>query len=259
MDLKTIVIGTILVSSGYTMAEAKQELTPEQKAQRREALITRVGGLVPRQGTPQGRIAFVNAQKKIPIEEFKDTFAKNSSKVKGVDFWTTVESVTVTNANQLRKVNNAQIAIFIVDVPDLPMSLIAVEEGWAIMNVRALQDEKTNAELLRHRSKNEFARVYGILCGGASSQFKSRIMNEVSKPADLNGCTDELPVDVTAKMLTYLEAHGVKSQQLIPYRRAVQEGWAMPPTNDVQKAIWEQIHAIPDKPITIEYDPKRDK
>jgi len=25
------------------------------------------------------------------------------------------------------------------------------------------------------------------------------------------------------------------------------------PTNDVQKAIWEKVHAIPDKPITIEY------
>jgi len=84
-------------------------------------------------------------------------------------------------------------------------------------------------------------------------------MNAVSKPADLNGCTDELPVDVTAKMLPYFEARGVKSEQLIPYRVAVQEGWAPQPTNDVQRTIWNQIHAIPDKPITIEFDPKKDK
>ena len=82
MSFKTIIIGFVLIYSGYTIAEAKQELTPEQKAERREALIARVGGLVPRQGTPLGRIAFINAQKKIPIDELKDTFANNSSKVK---------------------------------------------------------------------------------------------------------------------------------------------------------------------------------
>jgi hypothetical protein len=257
MSFKTIIIGFVLIYSGYTIAEAKQELTPEQKAERREALIARVGGLVPRQGTPLGRIAFINAQKKIPIDELKDTFANNSSKVKGVDFWINAESVTVANANKLKKANDAQIAIFIVDVPDLPMSLMAIEEGWAIMNVRALEDGKPSAELLRHRTKIEFARVYGILCGGASSQFKSRIMNEVSKPSDLNGCTDELPVDVTAKIPIYLEAHGVRSLQLIPYRRAVQEGWAPAPTNDVQKAIWDKVHAMPTAPIKIKPEEKK--
>ena len=259
MNLKTIIIGLTLIASGYAMAESKAELTPEQRAERREALIARVGGLVPRQGTPLGRIAFVNAQKRVPVEEFKATFERNSSKVKGVDFWTDAESVSVANANELRKANNAQIAIFFVDVPDLPMSLMAVEEGWAIINIRALGDEKTSADLLRHRSKNEFARIYGIICGGVASQFKSRIMNEVSKPSDLNGCTDELPVDVTAKMPIYLEAHGIKSLQLIPYRRACQEGWAPAPTNEVQQAIWDKVHSIPDKPLTIEFDPKIDK
>ncbi|MBQ4200475.1 MAG: hypothetical protein II649_11430 [Kiritimatiellae bacterium] len=259
MNFKTAIIGIILVASGHSFAEAKKELTPQERAERRSALIARVGGLVPRPGTPSGRIAFVNAQKRIPVDEFKATFAKNATKVRGVDSWVEAESVSVANANTLRKANNAEFAVFIVDVPDLPMSLIAVEEGWAIMNIRALDDGKTKDDLLRHRAKNEFARVYGILCGGASSQFKSQIMNTISKPSDLNGCTDDLPVDVTAKIPMYLEGRGVKSEQLIPYRRAVQEGWAKPPTNDVQKAIWEQVHSIPDKPIKIEFDPKKDK
>lgn len=259
MNFKTAIIGIAIVAAGYTFAESKPELTPQERAERREALIARVGGLVPRPGTPSGRIAFVNAQKRIPVDEFKATFAKNASKVRGVDTWAEAESVSVATANALRKLNNAQFAVFIVDDPALPMSLIAVEEGWAIMNIRALGDDKTKDELLRHRAKNEFARVYGILCGGASSQFKSQIMNTISKPSDLNGCTDELPVDVTAKIPMYLEGRGVKSEQLIPYRRAVQEGWAAAPTNDVQKAIWEEIRALPAKPIKIEYDPAKGK
>jgi len=39
------------------------------------------------------------------------------------------------------------------------------------------------------------------------------------------------------------------------YRRACHLGWAPPPTNDVQRAIWEKIKAEkergPTKPITI--------
>lgn len=259
MNFKTMTLALAVVSAGHAMSEAKTELTPEQKAERRESLISRAGGLVPRKGTPSGRIVFVNAQKRIPIDVFKGTFAKNATKVKGVDVWTGVESASVANANAIRRANGAQFAIIIVDSPGMPMSLIALEEGWAMMNVNALDDGKPNAELLQHRSQNEFARIFGILCGGASSQFKSHIMNAVSKPSDLNGCTDELPVDILAKMPTYLETHGVKSLQLVPYRHAVQEGWAMPPTNDVQKAIWDQIHRIPDKPMTIEFDPKANK
>ena len=43
------------------------------------------------------------------------------------------------------------------------------------------------------------------------------------------------------------------------YKLACQEGWVPEPTNDVQRTIWKQVHSIPDKPITIEFDPKKDK
>ena len=48
----------------------------------------------------------------------------------------------------------------------------------------------------------------------------------------------------------------VKKERRIPYRVAVQEGWAAPPTNDYQKAVWEQVKADkergPTNPITIQ-------
>ena len=52
---------------------------------------------------------------------------------------------------------------------------------------------------------------------------------------------------------------GIFSRQMVPYSRACREGWAPFPTNAVQKAFWEKVHAIPDRPITIEFDPKKDK
>ena len=61
------------------------------------------------------------------------------------------------------------------------------------------------------------------------------------------------------RMYSGMGRFGITRERRVPYRVAVQEGWAAQPTNDYQKAIWQEIHAIPDKPITIEFDPKKDK
>ena len=66
-------------------------------------------------------------------------------------------------------------------------------------------------------------------------------------------------MDVVQRFWDYMKPLGVLPAQRATYMKACQEGWAPPPTNDVQKAVWEKVHAIPDKPITIEYDPKKDK
>lgn len=230
---------------------ATNSLTPEQRAEHKAAVVARVGGLLPRPGTPSGRIAIVNSQSIVAIDAFKTTYAKFANRVKGVDYWTVADSVGVETALSEKKKHYAQFAVFIVDSKSLPMSLIALEECWAIMNIRPLVDGCLDKALVMHRAKNEFARVLGIICGGASSQFPSAIMNEVSKPTDLNGCTDDLPVDVTAKIPRYLENHGVKGERITSYRKACEEGWAPAPTNDVQKAVWDKVHALPTEPIKI--------
>jgi len=42
-------------------------------------------------------------------------------------------------------------------------------------------------------------------------------------------------------------------------REACQEGWAPAPTNDIQKAIWNEVRQLPAKPIKIEFDPAKGK
>ena len=256
---KLIILLVAAMSFTVAISAAKPKLTQEERAAISKANKERVGGLLPRPGTPMGRIAFVNAQSKVDIDDLKATFERNSTRIRGVDYWVDGSAPTVTSAKVEKEKLNAQFALFIIDDPALPMSLLAVEDGWAFLNVAAIGDANTKPELLTHRAKNEFARVFGLLCGGVSSQFNSAIMNSITNPKDLNGCTDELPVDVTSKMAGYLALRGVKAEQLTSYQRACQEGWAPPPTNDVQRAIWKKVHAIPDKPITIEFDPKKDK
>lgn len=36
---------------------------------------------------------------------------------------------------------------------------------------------------------------------------------------------------------------GVKKPRRIAYRQAVIEGWALPPTNDYQKVVWQEAKA----------------
>ncbi len=68
-----------------------------------------------------------------------------------------------------------------------------------------------------------------------------------------------IPIDMANRYTSYLATLGVKPAHERTYRQACKEGWAPPPTNDIQRAIWQKVHKIPDNPMTIEYDPKKDK
>ena len=258
MNYRTMIcLATMCLASTLALADAKQVPVKDGKPTSKEERIARVGGLLPRPGTPTGKIVFVNNQKAVPVEDLKATQERNSLKLRGLCHWTNDVPATVESAASVKQGLKANFALFIVDDAKLPMSLIAVEDKWAFVNIAPLKGSGVDGELLRQRAKNELARVFGGLCGGMSSQFKSKLMNTVDSPKDLNGCTDELPVDTTAKMMQYVELRGCKPLQLAPYSRACREGWAPPPTNDVQRAIWEKVHAIPDNPMKIEYDPKK--
>jgi hypothetical protein len=50
---------------------------------------------------------------------------------------------------------------------------------------------------------------------------------------------------------------GVLPAQRATYLKACEEGWAPAPTNDVQKAIWDKVHAMPTEPIKIKPETKK--
>ena len=49
----------------------------------------------------------------------------------------------------------------------------------------------------------------------------------------------------------------VTQRSVTNYRTAVKEGWAPQPTNDVQKAIWDKVHAMPTEPLKIKSETKK--
>ena len=50
---------------------------------------------------------------------------------------------------------------------------------------------------------------------------------------------------------------GVQAARPVVYSVACRQGWAPAPTNAIQKAIWDKVHAVPATPMKIEFDPKK--
>ena len=142
---------------------------------------------------------------------------------------------------------------------DLPALSVYPEERIGIVNADQLKggDDPSLPEM---RVSKEVWRAIGFVGGLGFSPAENDIMQPIYtlKELDANRHPFIQPMNM-ARMQGMWKRFGVKKERRIPYRVAVQEGWAAQPTNDYQRAVWNEIHAIPDKPIKIEFDPKKDK
>lgn len=154
-----------------------------------------------------------------------------------------------------------ELSLYIIDDEKLPMSLVAPEGRWGFVNVAPLAKGRgEKLPFFKARVRKEIARVAGILFGGIGSNYRNNLMSLVTKPEDLDKHdSDKLPADVMMRSNQFLLGIGVKPFRHTTYRKACQEGWAEPPTNVVQQAIWDKVHAVPKNPIKIEFDPAKGK
>ena len=94
--------------------------------------------------------------------------------------------------------------------------------------------------------------LYGI-------DFEGCMLHPVKNLEELDELPNALSQEALYHIARMLEQSGITPSTRATYRTACKEGWAPAPTNDVQKAIWAEVHQIPDKPLTIKFDPKNDK
>ena len=137
---------------------------------------------------------------------------------------------------------NVGIRIFLTDTSEFSALLLEPEAGKATVNVRALMDDRPGDKLLFKRVEREIWRGLAFIAGGGDADFPC-LMRTVTCLRDL----DAYPFVDTPSPLTMgkLEKgaakHGVLMYMKDTYRQAVREGWAPAPTNDVQRAIWEEV------------------
>ena len=147
--------------------------------------------------------------------------------------------------------------VMVVDgVPGQPILSVFPEERVGIVNADKLKggDDPSAPEM---RVMKETWRAIGFVGGLGFSPAENDIMQPLYslKELDANRYPFIQPMNM-ARMYKMWKRFGVKKERRIPYRVAVQEGWAAQPTNDYQRAVWEQVKADkergPTNPITIQ-------
>lgn len=242
--------------------EEISKLTPEErKAEAEEARMRATGGMIRKRDALDGKLGLLNAQKTVASDKIVEgtktlfTLMNIPYEIKDIE-----DSVGVGSAKSLIEKYGVAVGVFVVDDPtlDIPM-LVAPEGKWALVNVAVLKQSAKNQNFVDARTCKELVRAVLYVCGAADSNYKGSIMKGMTNPRSLdNFASSNAPIDVIGRTKKYLPYLGISPEPMTTYRVACEQGWAPAPTNDYQKAVWDSVHAVPDKPIVIKFDAQRD-
>ena len=151
----------------------------------------------------------------------------------------------------------AQAALFIVDDKSLPMSLLATESNWGVVNLAALREDGIDPSVIASRAQKEFMRVAVLTLGAWRSDMQGSFLVKVTDQKDLDRLKGRgMTLFELRNIMNHLLDIGITRSSSITYGDLCRTGKAPAPTNDVQKAIWEKVKADkergPTNPITIQ-------
>lgn len=230
-----------------------KHLTPADRARLQAAIYKRTGGKVKKPGVQRGKLVYVNAQKRAPQEWLVDN-AKTFADHTRIEIQVAEGSFEFPNPKII-----GEGSLFVIDDPKLPSLLHAPESRWVMVNVAPLaKGAGEKPAYFAARVQKELTRGFSLLAGTQTSNYPDSLLGCVTKPEDLDHFADcRLPVDILQRFAPYIAGYGVTPYTLVTYRKACEEGWAPAPTNDVQKTIWEKVHALPSEPIKIMPETKK--
>lgn len=250
---------TIPATSSTYQKRILDRNSPEAKARRRQRQMERTGGIIEDFSTRKGRFLYLNAQQRVPVSELAELTVGTMGQFFRSDFalvpWN--HKFNVNETSGFLSAVGAQAGVFIVDDATLPSLLIAPENNWGLINVAALAVDKPGSALLAQRVRREMWRVLGYMYG-AESPAALCVLQNVSTLRDLDGiranALSQLPLASIKKRLPEI---GIKPVRISTYKEACRQGWAPPPTNEYQRAIWVKERSVPKNPMKIEFDPKK--
>ena len=191
----------------------------------------------------KGFIGLVDFQNEVPLKNISDKVAQM---FKGFNLATKAfketRQFTFSDMLTYKDKINAGAVIFIVNEPDLPMSLSAIEARCGLVNVAYLKKDNPSSAVLTRRTWKVARRVATLVCGGAESSNGHNMMSSITslKELDANEATGD-EVYVMMGIINGTTKAGVLPQRRMTYRQACQKGLAPAPTNAVQQVIWDEI------------------
>lgn len=198
------------------------------------------GGLVQLQG--KGKFSVVNCQKDLPLAELKDgvqiaarLLFTTGDCVEGSGEW------SFQTAAKLKEGTGANVVVFLVSDSKLPMSLVSLEGFWSVVNIAALKADGAAQDVVAKRAKKLFYRTLTAMIETSSSKYPASCLRKVENLADLDSVGDTLTIDHVMNICNAMPNLGFVRSRRLPYRAACIYQVAPPPTNDVQKTVWETV------------------
>jgi predicted Zn-dependent protease len=235
----------IVIKPGATAAPHKSgaALTPRTISPAvRSNMLAKIGGMIsaPAKGPA---LLYLNTQTRVPAEAVSEP-AVHIGKVTRLPYAVRAQPAAEPVAEAVKAAADANVAavVVIADTTSYPALLLAPESRWALVNVAALGGAGVSPEALADRTQKEIARAVGMLMGAAYSTQEACVLRPVRTPADLDALKAKtLSVEPLNKIMMCAQHLGMQPTRRTTYRKAVEEGWAPAPTNDVQRAIWQEL------------------
>ena len=175
----------------------------------------------------------------LPIECAEGTLAAGECPFKAADALVATEGVGA--------------GAVIVSDSKLPIELVSPDRKWGILNIAPLKADNPSPATFDARFMKVYWGIIARTLGAGTSSYPGCVIVPFSDMKGLDAIRATRPCpEPFNKMIDTANAYGIKIITITSYREACQQGWAAAPTNDIQKAVWERVHAIPDKPLKIE-------
>ena len=246
--MKKLMLSAAIVAAIVSFAQQPQiqqvqrkPLTPEERAARAErikfSLMKNQGGFVCDRREQTGFIAVVNGQKKVEKEAFAKAIRSAGYALKIDIKLVDGEPVTLDTADKAFADTKANLAVFVVEDAKLPGVFVAPENRWAFVNVAKYAGEKQG-----ERVRKEILRAICLVCGSGYSAGSASLMTPIARQEQLDYITrNDLPFDQIGMMQNHIKQFGITTYIQTTYREACRLGWAPAPTNEWQKAIFEEV------------------
>ena len=255
MKRSTLVLATIAGLVAVADAAAPKGNTPLTPEQRDMIIMMKAGGFIdkPIQTTV---VRIYNTQDAVERKFIEEVAVQME---RGPHF--PVEIVERPWASAPQKEAGVGVAISIVNDPAASTKILcAPDDGWAKVNVAPLLADKPDADRLVKRVKKEIWRALCYTLGAGNTQNPICVLKPVASLEDIDNlsCVTSEPNSLIP-IMDWGKRWGINEKVRTTYYRACMEGWAPAPTNKYQQAIWDKIHAMPDNPLRIKFDPKKGK
>ena len=208
------------------------------------------GGRIRKPNSEKGRIVFVNQQRTVAREVLEQFVAE----------WSKRYRYTMEISNVDVQSGKGCIVIRLEDLERAERLILAPENFWVSVNAKGLSKDNPPTAILNSRFTKELKRAFAFVCCGTCSDDAGGLCGVVTELADLDSIAAKLySPDVDLRIANSMPSANVEPYRICRYSDAVTEGWAPAPTNEYQKAIWDKVHSVPEKPLKIEFDPATQK